>query len=964
MSEVRSVTVVVNGNVRGLRAAYRQGKIATDDFADSLERADRGTTKLRDSQSKLATTTSRNSQRYQSLTKSLNDNNRAMGTHQSKLGRSVATTDQYARGLDRSSKSTDKLGKSLGKNSNDIDRFSGRLALLVQAGVALGPALTAGAIPALAGLAAQGLASGVGLGVLIGSFQGVGDGLKAVNKAALEPTTANLNDARVAMSRLTPEGRQLVTTLMDAKRPLTDLRNVAQTEMFPGLIRGIDQLEKRFPQMEQLVGSTASELGDVFDDLGSSLSSEDWDAAFNYAIASTGPLIDDTAHSAGNLAKTLVNLWVAVQPLTGDWSSGFREAAESAEKWSSSVSQTDGFQKFLDYAGDVGPEVAHTLGQITLALIQIGQAAAPVSGPLIKLLGDVAEITGNIAASDIGSPILAGVLAMSAYNRALSIRAALEKRLSASQVTSTGGTAAVGGSVGSSYVAQIRNVRTLKSDLGSLRKQQLAVRKSSDGMVPVPLLRKGAVETGRVTSAMKGLGKTAAGVAAVGIATSGMADKIGVSHTASLALLGTMGGPWGAALGGAAGAVMDLASATDTLSASTSNADRLMGSSSVNVDALVKQRAKIKQQYDDTSLLGSHTLGMWNPRAQGDLRKAESTYRELGMQIDDLKGRAAGTSGLGKALFGGLGSGANQYATRLDAASGAQDRFLKGVEQANSVLSARGNWSAYKSALLDARDAIKENGKTLNEHTREGLANRNALDAVGSAAVTAAQDLSGIKQATYLGNARKEFVDLATSMGMSRRAARDLADSIHLVDGTKIGVQVKLADQGAHAGIAALSAGLAGLGRQRPKPKADLDTKSLTAKQRQAGNFLQALDGKHPRPKADLRDGVSAPARSALGLLNQLDGKRATSYINTIHTTTTRAINKIIPMGDSGNAYGGIWQRGVRRFAAGGMTRDAGDMPNRHQAKQYPPSSTYRVFGEEETPGLAYVPLSPARKAA
>ena len=71
------------------------------------------------------------------------------------------------------------------------------------------------AIPAVAALASGMGFAAAGAGTFMLAFRGVGDALKAVDKAALEPTTENLQAARIALDGLSPAARGFVNELHD-----------------------------------------------------------------------------------------------------------------------------------------------------------------------------------------------------------------------------------------------------------------------------------------------------------------------------------------------------------------------------------------------------------------------------------------------------------------------------------------------------------------------------------------------------------------------------------------------------------------------------------------------------------------------------------------------------------------------------------------------------------------------------
>lgn len=118
----------------------------------------------------------------------------------------------------------------------------------------------------------------------------------------------------------------------------------------------------------------------------------------------------------------------------------------------------------------------------------------------------------------------------------------------------------------------------------------------------------------------------------------------------------------------------------------------------------------------------------------------------------------------------------------LAAATGKSADEIKGLidamrEQRQEAIRAANAELNYKASLLDAQDALKENGATLDENTRAGQANQRAL--LDMAAAWNDQDAT-IKDGR---GARKaaidEFVRIAGQMGMNEKAARQYADSLY-----------------------------------------------------------------------------------------------------------------------------------------------------------------------------------------
>lgn len=315
----------------------------------------------------------------------------------------------------------DRLAESAIRGSSAIDRYSGRMGLLVKTAAALGPALIpigAVAVPAVTGLAAQlGLAA-IAAGTAVAAFQGVGDALTAVNKAELEPTVENLRAAREELMRLSPAGRDLVAQMAEMKPILTSLRDTAQEGLFPGLIEGFESLERLAPTVDGILRTVSETLGDLFADGAESLAGDRWADFFSMLASEARPVLTDMGHALGDVVHGLSEMWEAFAPLNRDFGSWIADVADDFDRWATGLSQTDGFQEFIAYIRENGPLVAEATSAIANAVLQIVQAAAPLGGPVLKAITAIADAFATIADSPLGTPIMAAVTAMSALSLA------------------------------------------------------------------------------------------------------------------------------------------------------------------------------------------------------------------------------------------------------------------------------------------------------------------------------------------------------------------------------------------------------------------------------------------------------------------------------------------------------------------------------------------------------------------
>ena len=368
------------------------------------------------------------------------------------LDRLDGTRVDFDRGIRGSNDSLGVFNTNTRTASSSLDTFSGRMGIAVRAIGAFGPALApigAVAVPAVTGLANQFGFAAVAAGTAVLAFQGIGDTLTAVNKAALEPTADNLEAAHKALKELSPAGQALIGQLQEMRPIFTELRDTAAAGLFPGLIDGLESLERLAPSLTPILSTVGDTIGDLFAAGADSLTSNRWADFFAMLARDARPVLMDMGHALGDVVHGLSEMWEAFQPLNRSFGSWLADSARSFDEWAQGLSETEGFQEFVRYIQENGPKVAEAFGAISNAVVQIVQAAAPLGGPVLDAITGIADAIATLADSPLGTPIMAGVTALSAMTLAANTATAAVLRLKAAQASLGFG----GGAAGATGVA-------------------------------------------------------------------------------------------------------------------------------------------------------------------------------------------------------------------------------------------------------------------------------------------------------------------------------------------------------------------------------------------------------------------------------------------------------------------------------------------------------------------------------
>lgn len=671
------------------------------------------------------------------------------------------------------------------KVDRDAQRAYRSSSLLVDSVAMLAPTiapLSSVAVAGLGGLAAQATVAAGALGTTILAVQGVGTAIKALEKARLDPTTQNVQAAQVALEQM-PKDAAKFTRSLYAMRPLLNDFRAAASSGLGGVADGLRALSGRAPQIAAILREFSAAQGDLARLGGESLAGPRWDAFFSMIERTAKPTLMEMGSIVGDLAHSFANLMTGLEPLNREFSQGFAKWADGLDL----SSATADYQAFIDYIHETGPQTLATLGSLGSTLLSLVKAAGQISGPTMQIIKTLSDVLGAIAESPAGPALFAAAAGLAAINRALVIQAKLRDSLVATSLfgASKGGateaaarTAFVGGMSGTraSLAGFGRDLHTSLVPIAATTKQLNEVRAASI----------------RTRSSLMSIGKGGAALAGVGLIASGTAEKIGLSNTAMLGMAGTMVGPWGAAIGAGAGALMDLNASTDHFTEALKRADNALNNGA-DIGAMSASLAELKKQRDD---LVNHKgfADTFN-----DSLVADGTLYEFNRKIAQTESAIADSKA--KEQLDLLAHGFQYTAQGAREAAGGTRGFVNSLSAMQGQLNEFGAHTGYREAMLAARDAAKQNGDAWDKNTPKANANQRAMERLAASAVAYADTLEPLEGKRFLDKARGDFIRAAMAMGRTRDQARQLADDLGLVDRMRVNPKVTVETEAAKGQI-------------------------------------------------------------------------------------------------------------------------------------------------------------------
>ncbi|RWZ59895.1 hypothetical protein EQV77_00935 [Halobacillus fulvus] len=324
----------------------------------------------------------------------------------SEFFRKAALVSQKARSLAR-----DKIVIPIEARVNRFQNTISRIANSIQAlGTVssntfrgIGLMVSSGIVPILASL--TGLIGGIGvqLGVLSGGALGLASSMGAAGAGAgvLAPFLVTLGQDLGKLDQIgrqTQQFKELSQSTKDALNALdgfqlaygkltVQLRDPVYSAFSKYLEAGTRILERLSPM--------AMAVAKSFDELGASLlenlNADDVQKNLDWLIHGAPGAFQNWGKIIGNLVVSIGNLMRAFNPLAISMEHGLLKMTESFRKWTDGLSESERFNKFIEYVKANGPTLLSVIGNITVGLVEMFAAFAPMATKMMTRFQGMTE---------------------------------------------------------------------------------------------------------------------------------------------------------------------------------------------------------------------------------------------------------------------------------------------------------------------------------------------------------------------------------------------------------------------------------------------------------------------------------------------------------------------------------------------------------------------------------------------
>lgn len=420
------------------------------------------------------------------------------------------------------SRNLQTLTKNVNNASSGINTLTGRISLMASAAAAVGPTIVpmAAALTNAAGALTSALVAGGGAGGIFGaSVAGQAARMKEARQQ-IESTRKSMDNYAKGTKEHAEKQKQLNVLQKDFNKTFGPA-----AKGFNQLSRGWDKflsgtqsvtlgvmgdamgsLAGILPRLVPVANAAGGAVRGLISEFDAFTGTKDFQDILDFFETQGPKAITSFGHIAGNVFEGIFGILQAFAPQQDKVLGGVEGMSKAFADWGKNLKDNPAFQDFVDYANKNGPEVLNLVKQIAETGVELVQAYAPIGQATLPVLSAFADIIGKIAKIPFAGELIAAAGAF----------------------------------------------RLMSGPIGGLQRGVAGLSEAFLDLRTSPNKAKTAMER------FGGAARAAAGVGGIMALTDGMSRAEGKLSTFETtlggALLGfSVGGPWGAAIGGIAG---------------------------------------------------------------------------------------------------------------------------------------------------------------------------------------------------------------------------------------------------------------------------------------------------------------------------------------------------------------------------------------------------------------------------
>lgn len=242
---------------------------------------------------------------------------------------------------------------------------------------------------------------------LVAAQQSAADSISSAQrqiKSAMLSTAGGVDQAAIAqqkyqekLAKLTPAARGTFDAFVDLKKAFSAWSKSLQPAVMPIFTRALKGMKNALPGLTPLVKGAADGIKELQDRASAGFKKPWWQEFKKDLAANIKPAIVGLGISFGNVFKGMTGIVDAFLPHMDTISEKMQKVTGKFANWGTGLKGSPAFERFLAYSAEMGPKVAGAIKKIAKAFLSIAEALAPIDGPLLALIGGIADSVASLA---------------------------------------------------------------------------------------------------------------------------------------------------------------------------------------------------------------------------------------------------------------------------------------------------------------------------------------------------------------------------------------------------------------------------------------------------------------------------------------------------------------------------------------------------------------------------------------
>ncbi len=162
---------------------------------------------------------------------------------------------------------------------------------------------------------------------------------------------------------------------------------------------GLTGLTGVFGLTRPMIENVVTSVNNLMDSFNRSLEAQDVKDFFSFLGDFAGPALETITQAAGNFVMGLFNMMEAFGPLATETQNSFLKMSESFRQWADGLSESEKFQSFVNYVRENMPKIRSIFSDALQGIINTFAAFAPSSATMMTGLQDLMERFKNFSST-------------------------------------------------------------------------------------------------------------------------------------------------------------------------------------------------------------------------------------------------------------------------------------------------------------------------------------------------------------------------------------------------------------------------------------------------------------------------------------------------------------------------------------------------------------------------------------